>query len=183
MGAAAPRTAVIGVGNEFRHDDGVALSVVARLEARAADRPLPGTEFAVCDGDPGRMITLWENADLAVVVDASQESPGPGTQPGRVHRLELDRWELGQPATARTHSTHGLGLADAVEIARTLGRLPGHLVVYTVELADISLGTGLSGPVAAAVEPLVERIEVDLAHHRDAAARGASSSPGGEPAP
>lgn len=179
MGAAAPRTAVIGVGNEFRHDDGVALSVIARLEERAAGRPLPGTEFVVSDGDPGRMIALWENADLAVVVDAAQESPappGPAPDPGHVHRLELDRRELGQPLTARTHSTHGLGLGQAVEIARTLGRLPGHLVVYTVELADISLGTGLSAPVAAAVDPLVERIEADIARHHEAAAGGASAS-------
>lgn len=33
--------AVIGVGNEFRRDDGVGWAVVARLKERAGDRPLP----------------------------------------------------------------------------------------------------------------------------------------------
>ena len=61
------RIAIIGVGNEFRHDDGVAWAVIARLRERADGRPLPpGAVLSVCDGDPGRLIGLWENADLAV---------------------------------------------------------------------------------------------------------------------
>ena len=168
------RIAIIGVGNEFRHDDGVAWAVIARLRERAEGRPLPpGTVLSVCDGDPGRLIGLWENADLAVVLDAAHAHPG---HPGRVHRLELGAGELGQP---RTTSSHGLGLGEAVQLSRALGRLPGHLVVYAVEGADTSLGTGLSEPVAARVETLVERVEDEIVRHRDAAARGPSDTHGG----
>ncbi|MFF4408857.1 hydrogenase maturation protease [Streptomyces sp. NPDC001404] len=158
---------VIGVGNEFRRDDGVGPAVVARLQERAERRPLPaGTALAASDGDPGRLIGLWENSALAVVVDAAHAHPG---HPGRVHRLELDRHEIGH---AGTSSTHGLGLGEAVELSRTLGRMPRHMIVYAVEGADGSLGTGLTAAVAAAVERLAERIEADIAQHRDAAARG-----------
>ncbi|WP_329600055.1 hydrogenase maturation protease [Streptomyces pseudovenezuelae] len=161
------RIAVIGVGNEFRRDDGVGWAVLDRLRERATERPLPpGTVLATCDGDPARLIGLWEGAGLAVVVDAAHAHPGT---PGRVHRLELDAGQLAHPPTT---SSHGLGLGEAVELARVLGVLPDHLVVYAVEGADSALGTGLSPAVAAAVEPLVRAVESEAARHRDHATGG-----------
>jgi hydrogenase maturation protease len=154
------RTAVvIGVGNEFRRDDGAGWAVVARVAELASQRPLPpGTTLALCDGDPARLISHWEGAALAVVVDAAHAHPG---EPGRIHRLELD---ARQPLRiAATTSSHGLGLGEAVELARALDRLPGRLVVYAVEGGDSSLGLGLSAPVAAAVTPLARRITEDVA--------------------
>ncbi|MFZ3573044.1 hydrogenase maturation protease [Streptomyces sp. BH097] len=165
--AARTRIAVIGVGNEFRRDDGVGWAVVDRLREHAVRRPLPaGTVLATCDGDPGRLIGLWEGAALAVLVDAAHAHPG---QPGRVHRIELDAERLNQPPTT---SSHGLGLGEAVELARVLGRLPGRLVVYAVEGGDSSLGTHMSGAVAAVVDPLAASVEDEIVRHRDAAARG-----------
>ncbi|MGW6316487.1 MULTISPECIES: hydrogenase maturation protease [unclassified Streptomyces] len=161
------RIAVIGVGNEFRRDDGVGWAVIARLRERAAVRPLPpGVLLATCDGDPARLIGLWEGADLAVVVDAAHAHPA---RPGLVHRLALDAEALDRP---RTTSSHGLGLGEAVELARVLGRLPGRLVVYAVEGADDALGTGFSAAVEPVVAPLAEDIENEIVQHRDAAARG-----------
>ncbi|RCH61652.1 peptidase M52 [Streptomyces sp. SDr-06] len=159
------RIAVIGVGNDFRRDDGVGWAVIDRLRERAAARPLPaGTVLATRDGDPVRLINLWEGADLAVVVDAAHAHPA---RPGHVHHLELDARRLQTPAT----SSHGLGLGEAVELARVLGRLPGRLVVYAVEGADSSLGTGLSEAVGEVVQRLAEEVEAEITRHRDAAAR------------
>jgi len=148
---------VIGVGNEFRRDDGVAHAVVARLRERAGEHGLPrGTALATCDGDPARLIGLWEDAALAVVVDAAHAHPGT---PGRVHRIALDGSRLTPPSAT---SSHGLGLGEAVELARALGRLPDHLVVYAVEGTDGSFGTGLSPAVAAAVPLLAEAVEDEI---------------------
>jgi len=155
-----PRVTVVGVGNEFRRDDGVGWAVVARLRERSRERPLPtGIVLATCDGDPGRLIGLWEGAALAVIVDAAHAHPGT---PGRVHRLELHSGRLEQPPTT---SSHGLGLGEAVELARALGRLPERLVVYAVEGADGSFGTGLSPTVAAAVPELAVAVEAEIAGH------------------
>ncbi|WP_329331770.1 hydrogenase maturation protease [Streptomyces sp. NBC_00663] len=156
------RIAVIGVGNEFRRDDGVGWAVLARL----GERPLPpDTVLTTCDGDPGRLIGLWEGARLAVVVDAAHAHPGT---PGRVHRLELAAGLLGRTPTT---SSHGLGLGEAVELARVLGQLPERLVVYAVEGADATLGTGLSPAVADAVEPVVTAVADELARETREAAR------------
>ncbi|MCI3928857.1 hydrogenase maturation protease [Streptomyces sp. AN091965] len=161
------RIAVVGVGNEYRHDDGLGPAVVARIRKRTTVRPLPpGTTLDTSDGEPGRLITLWEGADLAVILDAAHAHPGT---PGRVHRIELDAGRLARPAAG---SSHGLGLGEAVELARVLGRLPGRLVVFAVEGTDHSLGPGLSPAVAAAVGPLAESVEREIVRHRDAAARG-----------
>ncbi|MEV5508203.1 hydrogenase maturation protease [Streptomyces orinoci] len=151
------RIVVIGVGNEFRRDDGVGPVVIARLREGA----LPaGTVPAVSDGDPGRLMGLWENAGLAVVVDAARAHPGC---PGRVHRLEP---AAGRVLARRSAAgSHGLGLAEAMELSRALGRAPGRLVVYAVEGADTSLGVGLTEGVAAAVEAVVGRIHEEIARH------------------
>jgi len=157
--AVAPRIVVIGVGNEFRHDDGVGWAVLARLEEYVRSLP-PGTVLETCDGDPGRLIGVWEDAELAVVLDAAYAEP---PHPGRVHRLVLETTRWGQTGTT---SSHGLGLGEAIELSAVLGRLPGRLVVYAVEGADRTVGTGLSAPVAAQVDALARDVVEEIARHR-----------------
>ncbi|MDT0449525.1 hydrogenase maturation protease [Streptomyces hesseae] len=169
--AVSHRITVIGVGNEFRRDDGVGPVVVARLREGAARSGLPaGIRLVCCDGEPGRLIGLWEGAEMAVVVDAAHAHPG---RPGRIHRLELDGYKAWQAGTA---SSHGLGLGEAVELARALDRLPRRLVVYAVEGADGHLGTGLTPAVAAAVGPLTERVEQEIVQYL-AGPRGGTGAP------
>ncbi|GHH59636.1 peptidase M52 [Kitasatospora indigofera] len=161
------RVIVIGVGNEYRRDDGVGWAVVTRLAERARKRPLPGrTSLVLCDGDPARLISHWDGADLAIVVDAAHTHPG---QPGRVHRLVMDDGRIA--AADRATSSHGLGLGDAVELARELDRLPRRLVVYAVEGADCSPGTGLSAPVELAASRLAAQITKQVARCQDRAGR------------
>lgn len=155
---------VIGVGNEFRRDDGAGPEVIDRLD-RLGRLP-PGVRRAGCDGEPARLIGLWEDADLAVVVDAVR-----GDRPGRVHELDLH--------TVSEHrggaSSHALGLGSAVELAYALDRLPRRLVILAVEATDFGLGPGLSPPVAAALPELVDRVERIV--------RSAAPAPGSRPSP
>ncbi|MET8572640.1 hydrogenase maturation protease [Streptomyces sp. NPDC004783] len=160
----AGRTVVIGVGNEFRRDDGVGWAVVNRLSGPGpGEPPLTGVELALSDGDPGRLIGIWQGAALGIVVDAAHAHPGC---PGRVHRLEVTRGELNATASA---SSHGMGLGEAVELARVLGWLPERLVVFAVEGEDVSAGCGLSAPVQAAVTSVADRVRREILRHRAAA--------------
>ncbi|MFE3770762.1 hydrogenase maturation protease [Streptomyces sp. NPDC057579] len=152
------RIAVIGIGNDHRRDDGVGWVVAAEL----AGRRLPhGVTVFRTDGEPTRLISAWEGAQRAIVVDAARSHP---SRPGRIHRLRLPE-ELPSGPFHGT-SSHGFALEHAVELAHVLGRLPGELVVYAVEAANTGPGTALSPAVAAAVHPLVARIERDLAARR-----------------
>ena len=140
-------TVVVGVGNEFRRDDGVGPAVVARLRGR----DLPGVRLAECDGETGRLLDLWRDAHVVIIVDAVRTAH---PRPGRIHRRSLRH-----PAMAgRATSSHAADLGAVVELARVLGRLPEVLLLYAVEVADTSYGVGLSVPVYRAVRRLADEI-------------------------
>jgi len=151
------RTVVVGVGNEFRRDDGAGPEVIARLRAlQPDDASLSCVTLALSDGEPGAMIDLWEGARLAVVVDAVRDSRLP---PG--HRCQLAADALTGALTGRfgsAASSHGIGLGDTVELARVLGRLPARLTVLAVVGRDFGFGTEMTAEVAAAVAELVEQV-------------------------
>jgi hydrogenase maturation protease len=157
---------VIGVGNEFRRDDGAGPAVVARLRGLVP----PGVELVITDGEPTRLIEAWTGAALAVVVDAVRAEP---SQPGRVHRFVVDRPGAG---AARTASSHGLGLDDAIALALALDRMPGRLVVHAIEAADLTQGSGLTPAVDTAVGVVAAAILDDIG-----AGRQLSVGPRSEP--
>jgi hydrogenase maturation protease len=151
--SASGQAVVIGVGNEFRRDDGAGPAVVARLRGKVP----PGAELLISDGEPTRMIEAWQGMPLAVVIDAVRAEPAV---PGRLHRLVLDRADTGLPGSV---SCHGLGLEDAIGLAQALDRMPGRLIVHAVEAADLGQGTGLTPAVAAAIDTLAAAVLRDLA--------------------
>ncbi|KAA0272463.1 MAG: hydrogenase maturation protease, partial [Acidobacteria bacterium] len=114
---------LIGLGNELRGDD-----VAGLLVARAArGREHGGIEIVEAGGEPVDLLAAWEGAGAAVVADAVAS----GAEPGAVHRLDAAARPL--PAAFAAPSTHALGLAEAVELGRALGRLPPRLTVFGIE--------------------------------------------------
>lgn len=147
-----PKVVVIALGNRFRGDDGVGPSVADRLAGR-----LQGCEFIEGRNDALSIVNAWDGAELAVVVDAADSGASPGT----THRFEVDSEPLPK-ATARC-SSHGLGLAEALELGKVLGCRPPRLVIYAIEVKNLRHGVGLSRKVAAAVEKVVRGVEADVA--------------------
>jgi hydrogenase maturation protease len=91
-------------------------------------------------------------AEVAFVVDACRS----GAPPGTVRRVEIGDDPLVRGPTR--YSSHGLGVAEAIELARALGRLPRRLVVFSIEGQDFRLGAGLSAPVKEATRAVADRI-------------------------
>ncbi|MGW7364266.1 hydrogenase maturation protease [Streptomyces sp. NPDC054841] len=155
------RIALIGLGHDFRRDDGVGWAVIDTLRERTAGRPLlPDADVATCDGEPARLVGLWHDAELAVVVDSAHAYPD---DPGRVTRLDLDGERLAQP---EDDHPHGKVLGEAIELSRALGRLPGRLVVYAVQVVDSTVGSGLSPAVAAMVELVAGCVADEIARYQ-----------------
>jgi len=155
-------TLVIGVGNRFRGDDGIGLVVAERL---CADCP-PGAEIALSSGEAAELMDLWEGRDSVIIVDAAKSNALAGT----IHTVEVDRDEL--PLDVFQASTHTFGLAQAIELARALNRLPRCMIVYGIEGVDFDHGKTLSPPVAAVVEFVAAKIRCHLqtpstGEHRD----------------
>ena len=100
------------------------------------------------EGEPVGLIEEWTGADAVIVVDAVSS----GAPPGTIHRLDplADPF----PAALSQGSTHAFGLAETIELARALDRLPPRLTVYGIEGERFTAGDELSTPVRAAVEHL-----------------------------
>jgi len=133
---------VIGVGNPLRGDDGAGLRAVARMPR------IPGVEVLSHEGDGIDLLELWDGADAVVIVDTIAS----GAEPGAI--LAFDVSQEPMPSAARRAAGHFVGVADAIEAARALRRLPRHVAVIGVEGAGFELGTGLSEPVLAALDGL-----------------------------
>lgn len=141
------RVVAVGVGNPYRSDDGAGIAVAERLREAAA-----GVEVVTCEQEPLRLLDAWSGADLAIVVDAVSSGAAPGT----VHRFDATSEPL--PSTLFRGSTHALGVGDAIELARSLDRLPRRVLVFGIEGERFTAGEELSAPVAAAVEPLASEL-------------------------
>lgn len=143
---------VIGIGNDFRRDDGIGLAVVRRLRALE----IPRLSCLESLGDVAALLEAWGGRGDVVLVDAMVS----GAPPGTVLRLDLRQQTLASSTTL--HSTHALSIAEAVQLADALGHLPQRLVLYAVEAADVGYGEELSAEVARAVEPLALRLTAEL---------------------
>jgi hydrogenase maturation protease len=147
------RALVIGLGNPDRGDDAVGLHIARRVATLA----LPGVAVEEARGDTLALLDRWAGAASVVLADAA----APAATPGRIHRLDPLAGPL--PRDLALGSTHAFGLAEAVELARTLGLLPRRMRIYAVEAFRFDHGTGLSPAVAAAVAPVAGRIAAELA--------------------
>ncbi len=143
---------MIGVGREGRRDDAAGLRA-ARL-ARAL--LWPSGRVVECEGGTTSLLDAWTGASTVVVVDAMVS----GAPPGTVRRLDAGREPL--RAVLFRGSTHGLGLAEAVELARSLGQLPPTLVVYGIEGEDFGYGSRLSYSVECAVRDAALRVAEEV---------------------
>jgi hydrogenase maturation protease len=150
------RVVVIGVGNPLRGDDGAGRAVVRRVHGRLPD----GVAVLERDGEPAALMEAWEDASAAFLADAVLTGAAPGT----VHRFEADR----SPLPTRLHgaaSTHGLGVAEAIELARALGRLPETVVLYGIESGAVDVGGTPAPAVDRAIATVARRIVEEVSRY------------------
>ena len=147
-----PRTLIIGLGNEYRRDDAVGL-VVARRVREAAPESVRVLEES---GEGAGLMESWQDADAVILIDAVHS----GAKPGTIHRLDAHAHPIAKKFFR--FSTHAFGVAEAVELARALGRLPPRLIVNGVEGKSFEAGVGLSPEVEAAAQAVVDRVLGEL---------------------
>jgi hydrogenase maturation protease len=130
---------VVGIGQPSAGDDGVGIAVARSLAARGLEVRESSDASVILD-------CLGERRRV-VLVDAAAGDDPPGTV------LRLDPTDLASGALPV--STHGLGVADALELARVLygeEALRGVSIVAVVIERPPATRAGLSLPVAGAVE-------------------------------
>jgi hydrogenase maturation protease len=136
---------LIGVGNRDRGDDAVGPLLTERLANDPELRAL-GVEITPHSGEGASLMELWQGVRKVVIVDAMKS----GAATGMVRRIDASKERLS--GGTFYYSSHLFSLAEAVEMARQLKRLPESLVVYGIEGQAYSFGAALSPEVAAALQ-------------------------------
>jgi hydrogenase maturation protease len=116
----------------------------------------PDIEVIEHSGEATALIAHMDGAEQLLLIDACVS----GAPPGTIHRFDVSSASM--PAVASAFSTHGFGLAPAIELARALGQLPRRTIVYAIDGMSFEAGAPLSPPVAAAVPEAVRRLHAEI---------------------
>lgn len=141
---------VIGVGSPSG-DDRAGWLVVERLRGRLPD----SVRLLSLDRPGSALIPMLANMQRAIVVDAMRGGGAPGTI----------RFFTGSGLANYTQglSSHGIGVFDALALARELNSLPENLELYGMEIDSRPSGDEVSEAILSAVKKLADRIESRLA--------------------
>lgn len=149
----ATRVLVVGIGNEYRGDDAVGFAVTRSLRTDLGT----SVDIQEFEGDGAGLMQLWAGYDAVIIVDCITARLPVGS----VIRLDAATHKV--PTHYFRSSSHLFGVAEAVEMARTLGELPPTLLVYGVTGHTFEAGSPLSAEVETSVADVVSQIKRDLA--------------------
>jgi len=140
---------VLCCGHPDRGDDAAGPLVARRLREMPPDQ---GIDVREQYGDALSLMDAWQGADDVVLVDAVVTGKRSGT---------VSVWDaLTAPVTGRPRvgSSHGLGLAEAIALSRTIGGLPRRLMLFGIEARRFELGEPPSKAVLRGVERAARKV-------------------------
>jgi hydrogenase maturation protease len=148
----AARGILVGLGNPLMSDDAVGLAIARAVHERVSGFDL---EFSTSGGLD--VVDRIVDREFAVIIDSmvtGEHSPGTAV------RLSFGD---GMP-TLRASGTHGVGLSEAIDLARASGAaVPSRIVVYGIEVADPhSLGDSVSAAISSKIGTIADEIARDL---------------------
>ena len=145
--------AVLGLGNPVLTDDAVGLHVAAEVDRLLREHPIAGVTVLTSTRAGFELIDLLAGYTHVMIIDCLEI---PNSIPGRVRRLDPSRLS----GSARLVGVHDISVADAFELASTLGtRMPDTVEIYAVEGGDmLTLSEELTPATAAAVPPLARAL-------------------------
>lgn len=149
---------IIGIGNEYRSDDGLGLYAARELRVRfqSAEHGLPAPVVIIeHSGEGTALINAWTGYPHVFIIDAVHS----GKLPGTVYTVDGVREPI--PARMFFSSSHVFGVAEAIELARHLKQLPRTLKLYGIEAETFEPGIGLSEVVVRSMAELFHLIEHD----------------------
>ena len=131
-------------------DDQAGWQVAARL---AVDPGAAIRILAIREGT--QLVSELAGCQKLIVVDACRSTNPLGT-------ITRFRWPDPRIRERHSHSTHGIGLCNALELAARLGRMPPEVEVFGVEISGPNPLAELSCEVISAVDELVEILRAEL---------------------
>lgn len=146
------RVHIIGVGSPFGDDRLGWVAAESLQRSPLLNKLEPGRIVISLLDRPGAMLlALWDEADHVILMDGVRSGAVPGTR----HRFTAsDVTDSCIPATS-----HGFGIAAALQLAQVLENLPDRLLLRGIEMDVCCTGFTLSAAVIAAMPVFVREIE------------------------
>jgi hydrogenase maturation protease len=140
---------VAGFGS-FHGDDQAGWQVVSLLRRRG---DMSARLVEIFEGT--QLLSELQGCRRLFVVDACRS----GSQLGSITHLD---WPDPRIRQYHNHSTHGVGLCNALELIERLGRMPLIVEVYGIEIGDYRPLDEISAEVASGVSELADIISAEL---------------------
>jgi hydrogenase maturation protease len=150
-----PDVLVVGVGNEFRRDDGAGIAAVRLLR----ERNLEEIRILELDGDLTGLLDHLENVETLIVIDAASS----GVTPGTIHSIDLA--DSSRLRKSPLRSTHGLSIPEVLKLAGTQGILPKRILLYGIEGESFNHGRTMNRAVETAVHDVVRLITKEMRNY------------------
>ncbi|MDH7517548.1 MAG: hydrogenase maturation protease [Candidatus Thermoplasmatota archaeon] len=149
------KSAVIGIGNTMRKDDGIGIILIEKLLEQKEKLP-KNIEFI--DGGIGGMnlLHLLVNFDFAMIVDAVNF----GGQPGETRVFTLD--EIKSKKIQAKTSTHESDFLKIIELSKQLNECPEEIIVFGVQPKDTSHGQNLSAELEKKLSSILDNLKIEI---------------------
>lgn len=150
----SPKTVVIGVGNILLKDEGIGVQIIHQLENNP---PKNARELFIIDGGtcPDVLLHLPGDIGKLIVVDAVK---GRG-KPGSIYRFTPDDITFKR---ATMTSFHQLGVADGLDMMRSLGNYPKSVIIIGIEPKEIGWGLEISPELDEIIPEVIQLIEKEI---------------------
>lgn len=137
---------IIGVGSPFGEDQ------CGWYAAELIDKYVPGTQVVKCDRPSLGLVDHLKNDRYIVIIDALND---PHRKHGELVELAIDNLPK-----ERLLSSHGFGVAEALQLARKLDLLPNDLILFGIVIDPEQVS--ISEPVLKACHSLCETVKQRL---------------------
>ncbi len=144
---------IIGAGNPFYGDDGVAQSVIQCMKL---DPQFDGVIFHDIMSDPFALLDKFNPSGLNIIVDAARM----GLPPGTIRLFSPD--DVSLPSNWTHFSLHGISLPEIFALAKQLDIYPAHLVLVGIEPKQMGINQSLSKTVELSIPDIIKKIKQEI---------------------
>ena len=141
---------VLGIGNILLKDEGIGVRAIEHLK----EYDLP-KQVELIDGGTATasLFPIFAETDHLIIIDAVKGKMPPGT----IYRLGSN--DL-MPPKGASISLHDLGLLEALDMAKKIGKAPKSVVIFGIEPKEINWGMELSPEINKKL-PQIARLVIE----------------------
>lgn len=140
---------ILGIGNKYRCDDGAGIETAEVIKGFNIDKFIVKT----LDGEGIGILKELEENENVIIIDAVRNNGKAGNV------YELNANDVVIKSGFFNYSSHAFGLAEAINVAKVMNKLPKFLIVYGIEGGKFNFDTKLTKKVKQAVKITAETIK------------------------